>query len=155
MASNGRQSLRRRTRVLLSVELLIGVVPLTALYIYFFPAALFWLRKVIGLAAGGAVNAFTSGVAVLHVAGAIGLLSLWLAMIRRLSGRGAPGRIVRSGLILGMVVAVSVLVLLSILGALWQDYCLYGAPLLVAAHQVCSRTRSQTTGALDAPLSGR
>jgi hypothetical protein len=136
--------------VLLIMELLIGAVPLSALYIYFLPAGIFWMRQVVGLAAGGTVNAFTSGVMVLYVTGAIGLVSLWLAMIHRLAGRGAPGRIVRSGLLLGMVVAIAVLVLLSILGALWQDYCLYGAPLVVAAHQLCSRTTSRATSACDA-----
>jgi agmatine/peptidylarginine deiminase len=134
--------MRTRTRILLILELLLGVVPVTALYIYYFPAGLFWTRQVLAQAIGGVVNAFTASIAAVFIAGGIGLVSAWFLMAGRLFGRGFPGRLPLAGLLIGMAASIGILIVTSIMGAFWIDYYLYGAPLLVAAHHVYAGMRS-------------
>ncbi len=94
--------MRLRTRILLILELLLGVLPVSVFYIYHFPVGLFWTRSVLELAIEGTVNLFTTCIAVFFVVGGLGLACLCYAMFARLSGRGFPNRLVLAGVVLGM-----------------------------------------------------
>jgi hypothetical protein len=72
--------LRLRTRLLLILELLVGLLPVTASYLYHFPVGVFWTGQVIELTGEGLANAYTSGVAIAFVTGGVGLLGLWAAL---------------------------------------------------------------------------
>jgi len=124
--------------VLLGLELLLGVLPVTIVYAYLFPVGLFWAGRVARLAAHGMVNPFTVVMAGAFVGGGTGILSLWLGITRRLIGRDAAGgaacRLGRWGLLIGMAVSLVQLYVLTSIGAFLMDYYLYGGPFLVAAH---------------------
>src|SRR5262245_57022721 len=111
----------RGLRVLLGLELLLGVLPVTILYVYLFPVGLFWAGRVARLAAHGIVNPFTVVMAGAFVGGGIGILSLWLGIGRRLIGRDAAGsaacRLGRCSLLIGMAVSVAQLCILTSIGA--------------------------------------
>lgn len=135
-------TMRLRIRILLLFELLLGVLPLSFFYVYYFPVGIFWTRKVLELATRGIGNLYTSGIAVAFVVGGIGLLSLWVAILGRLLGRTLPTRFLLTGLSLAIVLGIAVLIFLPFYEAFWLDYYLYGAPLLVAVHQAISYARS-------------
>jgi hypothetical protein len=126
--------LRLRTRLLLILELLIGLLPVTVSYLYHFPVGVFWTGRVIELAGEGLANAYTSCMAIAFVAGGIGLLGLWIALFSRLIGRAVSNRLVLVGVSVGILLGVSLLVFLLLAGGWWPDYFLVGAPLLVAIH---------------------
>ena len=134
--------MRLRTRILLVLELLLGVLPLSFFYIYYFPVAIFWTRRVLELAAGGIGNLYTSGVAVAFILGGVGLVSLWVAILGRLFGRTLPTRALLTGLSLAIALGIAVLIFLPFSEAFWLDYYLCGAPLLVAVHQALAYARS-------------
>jgi glucan phosphoethanolaminetransferase (alkaline phosphatase superfamily) len=127
-------ALRPRTRALLILEFLIGAAPAIALYVYFCPVGLFWVRRVLELATDGTSNAFTTSFALLFVAGGVGLLSLCILFLARLSGRGFPGRALLAGLLAGVVAALGLLFLSWRTGGYWTDYIFLGLPILVTAH---------------------
>ena len=134
--------MRLRTRLLLILELLLGLAPVTFFYIYHFPVGLFWTGRVLELAGEGIANAYTSGVAIAFVAGGVGLLGVWIALVGRLIGRAVSNRPVLMGVSVAVLLGVALMVFLPISGAFWSDYYLFGAPLLVAVHQVCALVRS-------------
>ncbi len=134
--------MRLRTRILLVLELLLGVLPLSFFYIYYFPVGIFWTREVLELATRGIGNLYTSGVAVAFVVGGVGLVSLWVAIVGRLIGRSLPARFLLIGLLLAIALGIAVLIFLSFNEAFWPEYYMYGAPLLVAVHQAISHARS-------------
>jgi hypothetical protein len=127
----------------LIVELLVGVAPVTTLYLYMFPAGAFWVRRVVGSILGGTPNTFTIGIALVFLLGGIGLVSVWWTMVRRLRGRGGPERLMIAGLVAGMLASISLLGVVTAIGAMWLDYYLYGVPPLVAAHQIVFAMRSK------------
>jgi hypothetical protein len=129
-------------RLLLILELLIGLLPVTVSYLYYFPVAVFWTEQVIELAGEGLANAYTIGVAIACVAGGIGLLGVWIALVSRLIGRAVSNRLVLAGVSIGILLGVSLVVFLLLTGGWWPDYFLVGAPLLVAIHQLFALTRS-------------
>lgn len=140
--------MRPRTRILLILELLFGLVPISIIYIYYFPVILFWTRQVLVLATGGIMNAYTSFVAAIFVTGGIGLVSLWVLLVGRLFGRTSPGRIALTGLVIAIVVGIAVLAFLPFYGSFWwtdwwTDYYLCGAPFLIAAHQAFALAQSR------------
>jgi hypothetical protein len=126
--------MRWRTRLILILELLLGLVPVTVSYIYHFPVGVFWTGQVIELAGEGLANAYTSGIAIAFVAGGVGLLGLWIALVSRLIGRVVSSRLVLVGVSVGILVGVSLMVFLLLADGWWSDYLLVGAPLLVAIH---------------------
>jgi hypothetical protein len=126
--------MRWRTRLILILELLLGLVPVTVTYLYHFPVGMFWTGRVIELVGEGLANAYTSGVAIAFVAGGIGLLGLWIALVGRLIGRPVSNRLVLAGVSVGILIGVSLIVFLLLAGGWWPDYFLVGAPLLVAIH---------------------
>ena len=134
--------MRLRTRILLVLELLLGVLPLSIFYIYYFPVGIFWTREVLELATRGIGNLYTSGVAVAFVVGGIGLVSLWVAIVGRLIGRSLPARFLLTGLSLAIALGIAVLIFLFFNEAFWPEYYMYGAPLFVAIHQALSYVRS-------------
>jgi hypothetical protein len=140
--SKSEPTLRLRTRLLLVLELLIGLFPVTVSYLYHFPVAVFWTGKVIELAGEGLANAYTSGVAIAFVAGGVGLLGVWIALVSRLIGRPVSNRLVLAGVSVGILLGVSLIVFLLLAGGWWPDYFLVGAPLLVAIHQIFTLIRS-------------
>ena len=127
--------MRLRTRLLLILELLIGLLPVTVSYLYHFPVAVFWTGQVIELAGEGIANAYTSGIAIAFVAGGVGLLGVWIALVSRLIGRPVSNRLVLAGVSIGILLGISLVVFLLLAGGWWPDYYLVGAPLLVAIHQ--------------------
>jgi hypothetical protein len=138
-------TLRLRKRILLILELLFGLLPISIIYIYYFRVILFWIRQVLELATGGIMNAYTSFVAAIFVMGGIGLASLWVVLIGRLFGRTSPGRIARTGLVIAIVAGIAVLAFLPFYSSFWWiDFYLCGAPLLVAAHQAFALVRSKS-----------
>ncbi len=139
---NSETALRLRTRLLLIAELLLGLAPITCLYVYHFPVGVFWTRRVLELAGEGIGNAYTSGVAVAFIAGGVGLLGLWIAILGRLMGRAVRGGLVRVGVATAVVVAVASMIFVVLSGAWWPEYYLFGAPLLVAVHQILALARS-------------
>ena len=143
--------MRWRTRTLLLIELFFGLVPITAMYIYHFPVAVFWTGRVFELAADGIGNAYTSGIAIAFVAGGIGLLGVWLAIISRLIGRTVSNRFVHAGVLIGVVLGIALMLVLPIAASWWPDYYLVGAPLLVAIHQGYSISRSNRAVLENAP----
>lgn len=136
--------MRLRTRLLLILELLIGLVPVTVSYLYHFPVGVFWTGQVIELAGEGLANAYTSGMAIAFVAGGIGLLGVWIALVSRLIGRAVSNRLVLVGVSVGILIGVSLMVFLLVAGGWWPDYFLVGAPLLVAIH--CSYAIARAGG---------
>ena len=134
--------MRLRTRLLLILELLVGLLPVTVSYLYHFPVGVFWTGQVIELAGEGIANAYTSGVAIAFVAGGVGLLGLWIALVSRLIGRAVSNRLVLVGVSVGILLGVSLIVFLLLAGGWWPDYFLVGAPLLVAIHQIFTLIRS-------------
>ena len=134
--------MRLRTRLLLILELLLGLVPVTFFYIYHFPVGLFWTGRVLELASEGIANAYTSGVAIAFVAGGVGLLGVWIALVGRLIGRAVSNRLVLVGVSVAILLGVVLMVFLPLADAYLSDYYLFGAPLLVAVHQACALVRS-------------
>ena len=131
----------RGTRVVLGLELALGVLPVTAFYGYLFPVGMSWTGRVVQLAAHRIVNPFTVCMAGAFVGGGIGIATLWLTIVRRLlgpqaTGREIGGRLARCGLLLGMAVSLGLLYVLTTIGAEPTDYYLYGTPFVVAAHQL-------------------
>ena len=135
---------RARTRALLVLEFLIGAAPAIALYLYFFPVGLFWVRRVLDLARDGTTNPFTTSFALIFVAGGVGLLSLCALLFARLAGRGFPGRVLLAGLLLGVIAALGLLALSWYVGGFWTDYVILGLPILVTAHFLYSGMRQDT-----------
>ena len=140
--SKSEPALRLRTRLLLIFELLFGLVPVTFSYLYHFPVAVFWTGRVIELAGEGIANAYTSGVAIALVAGGIGLLSVWIALVSRLIGRPITNRLVLAGVSVGVALGVALLLIMPLADAWISDYVLVGAALLVAIHQAYAIARS-------------
>ncbi len=136
-------ALRTRTRVLLILEFLICVLPAMIFYVYHFPVGLFWVRRVAELAKTGTTDLFTTSIALIFVAGGLGLLSLCSLMVARLSGRGFPGRTVLAGLLAGLAASLGLLILNGYAGAYWVDYGLFGLPILVGAHLLYSGMRHE------------
>ncbi len=134
--------MRTSVRILLIAELLLGLAPVTALYLYMFPAGLFWTRSALIVALQGTPNAFTLCVAAAFVLGGLGLLSVWLAATGRLLGRTVGGRLLMSGIFAGMTASTILLIIVIRLGAYWIDFYLYGTPVLVALHQIVLSARS-------------
>jgi hypothetical protein len=126
--------LRLRTRLLLILELLVGLLPVTVSYLYHFPVAVFWTGQVIELAGEGIANAYTSSIAIAFVAGGFGLLGVWIALVSRLIGRPVSNRFVLVGVSVGILLGISLVVFLLVVGGWWPDYFMVGAPLLVAIH---------------------
>ncbi len=131
----------RGLRVVLGLELALGVLPVTGFYAYLFPVGMFWTGRVVRLASHGIVNPFTVCMAGAFVAGGVGIASLWLTILRRLlggeaTGRESGGRLARCGLLLGMAVSLGLLYVMTTIGAELTDYYLYGAPFVVGAHQL-------------------
>jgi hypothetical protein len=131
--------------LLLIAELLVGVVPVTAFYVCLFPAGAFWARSVLGLVSRNILNSFTISMAAVFVLGGIGLVSIWWVVLRRLLGRAVRGPLPLAGVLAGVAASIMLLIVVTIVGAFWIDYYLYGTPLLVAAHQIFFMVRS--TGA--------
>jgi len=136
-----RTPLRTRTRVLLVLEFLIGALPAIALYVYLFPVGLFWVQRVLELAKDGTANLFTTSVALIFVAGGVGLLSLCGLLLARLTGRGFPGRALLAGLLAGVAASLGLLFLGWHTGGFWTDYVVFGLPILVTAHLLYSGIR--------------
>lgn len=134
--------MRWQTRLLLLIELFFGLVPVTFTYLYHFPVAVFWTGRVLELAGDGIGNAYTSGIAIAFVAGGIGLLGVWIALVNRLFGRAVSNRFVHAGVMVAVVLGVALMGILPIAEAWWSDYYLVGAPLLVAIHQGYTIARS-------------
>jgi hypothetical protein len=134
--------MRWQTRLLLLIELFFGLVPVTFAYLYHFPVAVFWTGRVLELARDGIGNAYTSGIAIAFVAGGIGLLGVWIALVNRLFGRAVSNRFVHAGVLVAVVLGVALMGILPIAEAWWSDYYLVGAPLLVAIHQGYTIARS-------------
>ncbi len=134
--------MRWQTRLLLLIELFFGLVPVTFNFLYHFPVAVFWTRKVLELAGDGIGNAYTSGIAIAFVAGSIGLLAVWIALVSRLFGRTVSARLVHAGVLVAIVLGVALMGILPIAQAWWTEYYLVGAPLLVAIHQGYTISRS-------------
>jgi hypothetical protein len=134
--------LRLRTRLLLILELLIGLLPVTVSYLYHFPVGVFWTGRVIELAGEGLANAYTSCMAIAFVAGGIGLLGLWIALFSRLIGRAVSNRLVLVGVSVAVLLGVLLLVYLLLTDAWWSEYLLVGLPLLVAIHHGYAIARS-------------
>jgi glucan phosphoethanolaminetransferase (alkaline phosphatase superfamily) len=132
---------RTRTRVLLVLEFLIAALPAIALYVYLFPVGLFWVQRVLELAGEGTTNLFTTSVALIFVAGGVGLLSLCALVRARLCGRGFPGRILLTGLLVGVAVAIGLLIISWRTGGFWTDYFIFGLPVLLTAHLLYSGIR--------------
>ena len=107
---------------------------MTFFYLYHFPVGVFWTGQVIELAGEGIANAYTSGIAIAFVAGGVGLLGVWIALVSRLIGRPVSNRLVLAGVSVGILLGVSLIVFLLLAGGWWPDYFLVGAPLLVAIH---------------------
>src|SRR5437899_2546683 len=136
-----RMAAGRGLRIVLGLELALGVLPVTGFYAYLFPVGLFWTGRVVLLASQRIVNPFTVGMAGAFVAGGFGIASLWFTIVRRLLRGGAAagedgGRPARCGLLLGMAVALGLLYVMTTIGAEPTDYYLYGTPFVVAAHQL-------------------
>jgi hypothetical protein len=129
-------------RITLIAELIAGVFPVTALYLYLFPAGLFWVRRVVASILEGTPNTFTIGIALVFPLGGVGLVSVWWAVVRRLRGRDGPGRLLIAGLVAGMLASIILLGVVTVLGAFWLDYYLYGTPVVVAAHHIVLQARS-------------
>jgi hypothetical protein len=127
----------------LILELLIGALPACVFYVYHFPVGLFWVRRVLELAKTGTTNFFTTSIALIFVAGGLGLLSLCSLMVARLSGRGFPGRTVLAGLLAGLAASLGLLILNGYVGAYWIDYGVFGLPILVGAHLLYSGMRHE------------
>jgi len=134
-------AVRTRTRVLLVLEFLIGALPAIALYVYLFPVGLFWVQRVLELARDGTTNLLTTSVALIFVAGGVGLLSLCVLVFARLSGRGFPGRVLLAGLLMGVVASLGLLILGWRTGGFWIDYVIFGLPILLTAHLLYSGLR--------------
>jgi hypothetical protein len=134
--------MRWRTRLLLLIELFFGLVPVTATYLYHFPVAVFWTGRVCELAGDGIGNAYTSGIAIAFVAGGIGLLGVWIAIVGRLIGWNVANRFLHAGVLIGVVIGIALMLILPITASWWPEYYLVGAPLLVAIHQGYSISRS-------------
>lgn len=126
--------MRRRTRLLLLLELVFGLVPVTVSYLYQFSVGVFWTGRVLELAGDGIGNAYTSGIAIAFVAGGVGLLGVWVALASRLIGRPVSNRLVLAGVSVGVVIGIMLMVYLPLAGAWWPEYFLVGPPLLVAIH---------------------
>ena len=129
--------------MLLLLELVFGLAPVTVYYLYHFPVGVFWIGQVLELASEGIANAYTSGVAIAFVAGDVGLLGLWIALVSRLIGRAVTNRLVLVGVSIAILLGVSLTVFLLLAGAWWPEYLLVGAPLLVAIHQGYAIARSK------------
>lgn len=136
--------MRTRTRVLLILEFLIGALPAIVFYVYHFPVGVFWVQRVLELAKAGTTNFFTTSIALIFVAGGLGLLSLCGLMLARLSGRGLPGRTLLAGLFVGLAASLGLLIINGYAGAYWTDYGIFGLPILVGAHLLYSGMRQQT-----------
>ena len=134
--------MRWQMRLLLLIELFFGLMPVTVIYLYHFPVAVFWTEKVLELAGDGIGNAYTSGIAIAFVAGGIGLLGVWIALLSRLLGRTVSNRLVHVGVLVAVVLGVALMGILPIAQAWWSDYYLVGAALLVAIHQGYTISRS-------------
>jgi glucan phosphoethanolaminetransferase (alkaline phosphatase superfamily) len=135
-------AVRTRTRVLLVLEFLIGALPAIALYVYLLPVGLFWVGRVLELARGGTTNLFTTSVALIFVAGGVGLLSLCALVLARLSGRGFPGRVLLVGLFIGVAAALGLLIIGRQTGGFWIDYFIFGLPILLTARLLYSGIRN-------------
>jgi hypothetical protein len=134
--------MRWQTRLLLLIELLFGLLPVTASYLYHWPVGVFWTGRVLELAGEGIGNAYTSGVAIAFIAGGIGLLGVWIALVGRFVGRSVSNQLVYVGVLVGVALGVALLLILPLADAWWPEYFLVGAPLLVAIHQGYAITRS-------------
>jgi len=121
--------------VILALEFVLGVLPALAFSIYLFPVGVFWVRSVLELVSNGTANLYTTSIALIIVAGGLGLLSLCILMLRSWLGRAAPSRVLLAGLLLGVAASLGLLITSWIMGGYWTDYYLFGAPLLVGAHQ--------------------
>ena len=133
--------LRTRTRILLVLEFLICALPALVFYVYHFPVGLFWVRRVLELAKIGTTNFFTASIALLFVAGGLGLISLCGLVLARLSGRGFPGPTLLAGLVAGLVASLGLLILRWRAGGFWIDYFVFGLPILLTAHLLYSGMR--------------
>ncbi|MDH5565513.1 MAG: hypothetical protein OEY15_02470 [Myxococcales bacterium] len=133
--------MRARTRVLLMLEFLIGALPAIVFYVYHFPVGVFWVRRVLELARDGTTNPFTTSIALIFVAGGVGVLSLCALFLARLAGGGWPGRALLAGLLVGLAAALGLLIVSGYAGGYWTDYCMFGMPILVGAHLLCSGMR--------------
>jgi hypothetical protein len=122
--------------------LVFGLVPVTISYIYQFSVGVFWTEQVLELASQGIANAYTSGVAIAFVAGGVGLLGLWIALVSRLIGRAVTNRLVLVGVSVAVLLGVLLLVYLLLTDAWWSEYLLVGPPLLVAIHHGYAIARS-------------
>jgi hypothetical protein len=134
--------MRWQTRLLLLIELFFGLVPVTIDFLYHFPVAVFWTGQVLELAGDGIGNAYTSGIAIAFVAGGIGLLAVWIALVSRLFGRTVSNRLVHAGVLVAVVLGVALVLILPVAHAWWPEYYMVGAPLLVAIHQGYTISRS-------------
>jgi hypothetical protein len=134
--------MRWQTRLLLLIELFFGLLPVTFTYLYHFPVAVFWTGRVLELAGDGIGNAYTGGIAIAFVAGGIGLLAVWIALLNRLFGRTVSNRLVHAGVLVAVVLGVALLVIMPIAEAWLTDYYLVGAALFVAIHQGYTISRS-------------
>lgn len=137
--------MRWRTRLLLLVELVFGLLPLTFTFLYHFPVAAFWTGHVLELAGDGIGNAYTGGIAIAFVTGGIGLLAVWIALVGRLLGRTVSNRFVHAGVLVGVATGVALLLVMPMAQAWWPEYYLVGAPLIVAIHQGYAISRSRRT----------
>ena len=139
----------RGLRVVLGLELLLAVLPITIHYTCLLPVGLFWSVRVLSLASRGIVNPFTAVRALAFILGGTGIASLWIALTRRLLGQDASGRLMGWGFLLGSAVSLWLLFVMATIGGEYLDYYLYGAPLLAAAHQlVLGRSRRARAVAL-------
>jgi len=134
--------MRVRVRLILTFELLFGLIPLTYVYLYLFPVGVFWIGQVLELASEGIGNAYTAGIAFAFVAGAIGLLGVWIALVARLIGRAPSSRLMLAGVSVGVVIGGALMLFLAFTGSWWTDYYLVGSALVVAIHQLYLCTRS-------------
>lgn len=130
-----------RTRIVLALEFVLGVLPVLAFAVYFFPVGVFWVRSVVELLSDGTANFYTTLIALIIVAGGLGLLSLCILMLRAWLGRGAPGGALLTGLLLGAAASFGLLITGWMIGSYWVDYYLFGAPLVVGAHQIYAGLR--------------
>jgi hypothetical protein len=71
----------------------------------------------------------------------VGLISLCILLLARLSGRGFPGRVLLAGLLAGVAAALGLLIISWHTGGYWTDYLIFGLPVLITAHLLYSGLR--------------
>ena len=129
-------------RLLLIFELLFGLIPITYSYLYQFPVGIFWIGQVFELANEGIGNAYTAGIGVAFVAGGIGVLGVWIALVARLIGRAPSSRLVLTAVSIGIIVGGALMLFLAFADSWWLEYYLVGGALVVAIHQLYLCIRS-------------